>query len=391
MTIYYTTGYAGTGKSTKLLELLPTLPQQTTVVIGPTHKALARLAKEYDGEIELKTIHSLMGLIPRINEEAKHIGNISTIFNLDKPIEGYTDIVIDEAGMINEEHFLELVAKLEVVEEENDIEITMHLFLDPYQLLPVKGRQLMTDKATTTNLTTQYRSESPDIVNLYTQFVDYLRGVNTDNLSTPYSKNVKPLDIKHFRKGDKLLAYTNEAVGKWNKKIAKHLGITSYVGQEVQLGNQGTVIMEGFVDLNYQELLRLYESDTLVLQNKQINKKFLEQALRALLHKDIKFILAEGRVIPVIVGIGEAAKINKKAGEAAIKNRSKFSHVYALGRAFVMDYNFASTVHKSQGSEYSTVFVDKEDIQKSIFKGNYKTYARLMYVAISRCKNTLYI
>ncbi len=56
-----------------------------------------------------------------------------------------------------------------------------------------------------------------------------------------------------------------------------------------------------------------------------------------------------------------------------------------------MDYNFASTVHKSQGQEFSTVFVDKEDIQKSIYRGYYMNYARMMYVAISRTRKTLYI
>jgi hypothetical protein len=362
MTINYTTGYAGTGKSTKLLDLLNIVPEDTSVVLAPTHKALARLQKEYRGEIELKTIHSLMGLIPKINKNAQHIGHINTVMNLNKPLEQYTDIIIDEAGMINEEHFLDLVGKIEELEwqlEEQDIkhETTVHLFLDPYQLLPVKG------------------SESLDIVATYTKFVDYLQGRNKSDLSTPYSTNILPFDITKFKEGDRLLAYTNQAVGDWNTKIARLLGIKSYVRQEVQLGSNSTAVVETFLTPTYKELFNAYENGSLKLQNNQINKKFLEQALKALLHKDI----------------GNAAIIHKKAGEAAIKNRTKFSHVYALGRAFIMDYNFASTVHKSQGQEFSTVFVDKEDIQKSIYRGYYMNYARMMYVAISRTRKTLYI
>jgi|FLOH01.1.fsa_nt_gi exodeoxyribonuclease V len=389
MKINYTTGYAGTGKSTELLELLHTLDPEHTVVLAPTHKAIGRLMGEYDGDIEMKTIHSLLGLIPTINEGAKNISQISTTINLNHPLQFYKNIVIDEAGMINEEHFLDLVSKLEELEDDKDL-VTLHLFLDPYQLLPVKGYQLQPDPATTKNLTQQHRSEALDIVCLYTKFVDYLQGNNND-LTTPYSTNVLPLDIKEFKVGDRLLAYTNQAVGQWNIDIARHLGIKNYIGQEVQIGSTETIIVEEFVNPTHNEIYNAYMAGKLKLQNSNINKKFLEPALRALKHSDIKFIKAGGFLIPVVVGIGNASIIHKKAGEEAIKNRSKFSHVYALGRAFIMDYNFASTVHKAQGQEFDTVFVDKLDIQKSIRNGYYETYARLMYVSISRCKRKLYI
>jgi ATP-dependent exoDNAse (exonuclease V) alpha subunit len=56
-----------------------------------------------------------------------------------------------------------------------------------------------------------------------------------------------------------------------------------------------------------------------------------------------------------------------------------------------MDYSFATTVHKSQGSEFDVIFIDKTDIQKSILNRYYETYARLMYVSISRAKQIIYI
>ena len=390
MKINYTTGFAGTGKSTELLDLLPTLDAEHSVVLAPTHKAIERLSKEYEGDIEFKTIHSLLGLIPTINESAKNINNINTTVNLNHPLHFYKHIVIDEAGMINEEHFLDLVSKLEELEDDEDL-VTLYLFMDPYQLLPVKGLQLQTDPATTKNLTIQYRSEALDIVYLYTKYVNYLIGTNTDDLETPCSKNVLEFDITKFERGDRLLAYTNEAVGNWNQVIAKQFGIKSYVGQEVQIGNSETLIVDEFVKPTHKQIFEAYKDGTLKLQNSRINKKFLEPALRALKHKDIQFIKSGSNLIPVVVGIGNAAIIHKQAGQDAIKNRSKFSHVYALGRAYTMDYNFASTVHKAQGQEFARVFLDKLDIQKSIYRGYYMTYARLMYVSISRAKNTLYI
>ena len=392
MKFNYTTGYAGTGKSKRLLELLLTLPE-TSILLAPTHKALDRLKGEVMSNIELKTIHSLLGWIPTINEDAEHINHIETTARLNRPLDNYTDIVIDEAGMMSEDMLLDITSKLE---ERNNFEtdhITIHLFLDPYQLLPVKGVQIQIEPEFTTNLTKQYRAESPDVVALFTKFVTYLEGTNDGDLSTPYSENVLPLDLTQFREGDRLLAYTNAQVGHYNTEIAKLLGIESWEGQEVQLGSRlSTDICEGIINPTFSDLKIAFEEGSLLLQNSQINKKYLDNALWDLHgHPDIDFITMGEYIVPVVIGIGRANKVHKAAKEAALDNRRLFKDVYALGRAFTMDYSFATTVHKAQGSEFSRVFIDKADIQKSIFRGSYNNYARLMYVAISRCKNTIYI
>ena len=96
MTINYTTGYAGTGKSTELLALLNSLPVESSICLAPTHKALHRLVDATDIEIEFKTIHSLLGWIPGINENATNINHIDCVIKLDKSIDEYTNIVIDE-------------------------------------------------------------------------------------------------------------------------------------------------------------------------------------------------------------------------------------------------------------------------------------------------------
>ena len=392
MKINYTTGFAGTGKSTKLLDLINKLPIESSVILCPTHKAIKRLGSTV---LECKTIHALLGWIPTINEDAECINHIDSTAKLNRPLDNYTDIVIDEAGMMSEDMLMEITSRLEELNDFNTDHVTLYLFLDPYQLLPVKGKQIQIEPEYTTNLTIQYRSESPDIVKCYTKFVHYLQGKNKEDLSTPYSENILPLDISKFTEGDRFLAYTNEAVGEWNKKIAKSLKIKSYNNQEVQLGSMLELVkcVNYDLDINPYYLKKAFENGELILQNKQINKKWLDKALSDLYYnKNIQFMESEdGKVYPIILGIGNANKVLKEAKEEALKNKSKFSDVYALGRAFIMDYSFATTVHKSQGSEFNSVFIDKEDIQKSIFKNNYLNYARLMYVAISRAKKTLYI
>ena len=394
MKILYTTGYAGTGKSTALLELVKTLDTDTSVVLAPTHKALSRLRHEIESDIELKTIHSLLGWIPGINEDAKHIGHIDTVIKLDKGINEYKNIVIDEAGMMSEDMIVTIVSRLEALNDYETDHITIHLFLDPYQLLPVRGIQIQTDHSFTTNLTTQHRSESPDVVNLFTKFVNYLEGTNTTDLSTPDSDNVIIVDsIEEFKKPDRLLAYTNQAVGFYNKLIAAKFDIHSFIGQTVQLGNQiDTYKVDDYYEPSIDQLLDHYNTGKLVLQNSQINKLYLAENLQALLDNQyIKFILTNHRVIPVVEGIGFANEVRNVAKQAAIEDKKAFKDVYALGRAFTMDYTFASTVHKAQGSEFDRVWVNKSDIQKSIFRGSYKNYARLMYVAISRAKQKIFI
>lgn len=398
--INYTTGYAGTGKSHTLIELVKTLPIDTTIVIAPTHKALARL-REYlpDGDnLEIKTIHALLGWIPTINENAQKIEHIDSTHKLDKELDEYTHVIIDEAGMMSEEMFFDIIGKLEsqldYEDEESSKSIVIECFLDPYQLLPVKGHQIQTDPSTTKNLTTQYRSESPDVVELYTKFVHYLEGLNNDDLTTPYSENVRKLDISQFKRGDRMLAFTNKAVGEWNTKIAKKLGIIDYIGQEVQLGSMlDTKLVVKFIEPTLGDLVRWFDMGTLKLQNAQINKNFIDQSLGALIaNKDIKFIQAmDNFIYPVIIGVGKANIVLKNAKQKAVEDRKHFKDVYALGRAYVMDYTFCSTCHKSQGSEWDTVFIDKLDIQKSIKNKYYETYARLMYVSISRSKKTIYI
>jgi len=177
MNIRYITGYAGTGKSTELLNLLKTASVDT-VVICPTHKAIKRLKSQVPAYLEIKTIHALLGWIPAINENATHINHIDTTVKLGKDLSDYTTIVIDEGGMMSEEMFASIVSKLEDVNNFETDHITIHVFMDPYQLLPVKGIQIQIDQETTTNLTKQYRAESSDIVKTYTKFVHYLEGKN---------------------------------------------------------------------------------------------------------------------------------------------------------------------------------------------------------------------
>ena len=83
---------------------------------------------------------------------------------------------------------------------------------DPRARCRLKGYQIKTEAQYTENLTKQYRAESLDVVALFTKFVDYIGGTNKKDMTIEHSEHVRPLDIKQFKRGDRLLAYTNKAV-----------------------------------------------------------------------------------------------------------------------------------------------------------------------------------
>ncbi len=400
MIINYITGHAGTGKSTKLIEHLLTCVPEYTVVITPTHKAgkvLIDKLEHRSQEHEVKTIHSLLGWVPGINEQAESIHHVDTTIKLDRDLPEYTNIIVDEFSMMSEDMLYDLTSKIDEACNYESDHVTLTLYGDPYQLPPVKGTPIQTDPTTTTHLTEQYRAESPDLVELFTKFVRYMEGSNTNDLTLSVSANVIEVDsVEAFEQGDRLLAYTNAAVGNYNEKLAEKFFIKGYIGQEVQLGSRlETIVVKQYIKPSGQKLVEAFGSGQLILQNNQINKRYLEQNLQALINnRYIKFVTdLEGNIYPVIEGIGKAYLLRQEVKQNAVDSKvgtsargKAWSQFYATERAFTMDYTFASTVHKSQGSEFNTVWIDKRDIQKSIFNNNYNTYARLIYVALSRAK-----
>ena len=408
MYIEYITGYAGTGKSTALLKQLTTIAgkdKDDTIVLCPTHKAAHRLLPKIPFGIEIKTIHSLLGWIPAINENAEKIEHIDIVAKTDRKIEEYNTFIIDEGGMMSEEMFMELVAKIEDARNFDTDGIKIYVYLDPYQLLPVKGRQIQLDEEFTTKLTTQYRAESPDVVTLFTKFVEFLEGTNTKDLKIDFSENVKKVSTTEAVQlfditKDRLLAYTNEVVGWYNKEISIYNGIQSFVGQHVQLGsNPDLVYVEDMIDKSdvvLSDVITWYLDNNMLLQNSKISAKYMELEFSTLLKIDgVEFakvaINGTTKIVPVVLGIYNAYSLTKQIKAAAIKDKKNYKFIYALNKAYTMDYKFASTVHKAQGSEFDAVFVDVNDIKKSILPNYYDTYARLMYVALSRAKKKVYI
>ena len=85
------------------------------------------------------------------------------------------------------------------------------------------------------------------------------------------------------------------------------------------------------------------------------------------------------------------AILYKYRDRAKLQRNKVVWKVYYMFEAKCMapiDYQYSLTVHKSQGSGFKNVFVDCDNIN---FCKNDKERLRLLYTAVSRCSENLYL
>ena len=96
----------------------------------------------------------------------------------------------------------------------------------------------------------------------------------------------------------------------------------------------------------------------------------------------LKELLAEGN------RLNRMHKVEPTPKNGQLRRRAWVNY-YALKNALVdLRLSYACTIHKSQGSTYNTVFIDLAEIGTCTVP---KTIARLLYVAISRARDSVYI
>ncbi len=161
--IEFVTGFAGSGKSTELAKRAT----KKTLVMTPTHKAAEVLM---DKDVPAYTIHSVLGLIPTINENFRKGQKIQTLQKIGgTDLKDMTDIFIDEYSMLSTDILDHLLSVLP-----SHCKVT--IFGDAQQLPPVSGEPIdpsyYTDKIT--KLNTQHRADNPAVVNTFMRFQQYI-------------------------------------------------------------------------------------------------------------------------------------------------------------------------------------------------------------------------
>lgn len=402
------TGYSGTGKSflvTKIIEEIIFKNKGVKIAItAPTNKAVRVLKNlssicETHNQVEFNTLHSLLGLKRVITYEGKEeykadfSGGIITEFDI---------VLVDEVSMLDNELYQTLLTSAMM----NKI---MLLFIgDRGQIPPVNGGESVlftSDLDGNFNLSDIIRqADGNPIIQLAkkirtNQKFEKESILDEDNNGVVFLKinTEMPLLEKYFNSENfsqnpnfvKVLAWTNKAVDYYNDKIRAMI-----YGDNCGKLNIGEKMVCNKPITDSKKRVLLNNNDEFEVVSYE-----LKTENRGLIYRyySVK-ILSNGKpyVIKLMSEISQKSYekdlegLKKKATNANIMlKRNAWSKYYnLLDRYADVKYNYALTVHKSQGSTFDNVIVINCDIERV---RDIKERNKLLYTAITRAKNKLFM
>ena len=425
---FYITGQAGTGKTTilrKFKEICIEL-NKTSIACAHTHKACNILrSKLPEGAIVLTT-HAYIKKRPGTNDNATKIEHLS--FNSKTGMPDHIDIVfIDEYSMLGEADYADL-GLIQDPEGEGEPVTKIVYIGDPNQLPPIGDIQAVNPCGKYKHtLTKVYRQEGGNqLLDTLTQLVTYIEGAKPEPLKE-HDTFIRGTDIikEHaalFANGldlDKMamLAYTNERVQSLNAMIAGKEEpdideelfsptLRQYYSLSAIIPSTAvSYIFLPFGDpiglgAKYKPLEHLIGMECCDFYNLSSEGGEIETWAVVFGHYNYKIALENyGKTAVEANQAIEELSDGIKAKEWAFNNKH---HPLARKRAkawrdyitfkncvICIDFPFAMTVHKSQGSTFDTVFIDTQDLSICANK-DYNMYLRLLYVAISRASRMVY-
>ena len=438
-------GAAGTGKTflVRALLLNSTLSYSLIGLSAPTHKACRVLGESiHISGIKVNTIQSDLGL--RLNFDIDKFDPNNPPFDPKGKIKigNYKLYIVDEASMINSR----LCMFLEKTCVSNKCKI---IFIgDNSQLAPVGEKYssaFRNIKSYSLKQIVRQGDDNPvsylldllryDINHKTYKFLNYIQRFK-EQFNADYTKGYQVCDANTFnqtvynnfndeeltRNVDyaKVISYTNLNVSSWNKFIRNSIIADS----DKSILTKNDLIISYVTIVNEFNDCVIKNSEEYIINDIQnfTDSRYDKNGLKGFL---VKFQAIHGGDIttPLFVidhtdsyTVQRYVQINNSMIEAAktaranIRNEKWKSYFafkeYCLlmvnilspdGKIITsrsLDYGFALTSHKSQGSTFDTALVDVNDI---VFDKYGQPYAdaeevnRRLYVACSRCKNKLYL
>ena len=414
-------GYAGTGK-TSLMEMIAKKGQKQNrpvMFCATTNKAATVLNDKVSKTgFKASTLNKVFGINVEVNSSKTY--NARNLVNVLKDVDIMpgTTIIIDEASMINEENYKIL----------NDIAKEHHLKIiyvgDEAQLAPVNEDKISkvfrngegkvirltqverTDDNAILKEATAIRNGEPlskvSSFNSKGEGVAYISPQHQDAINEVIDKYVKGLkqNPNYFR----ILAYTNKAVTSYNNQVRELLGYDSpipHVGEPMtgyanwgyewrtksyrfinsesykvtQVGrpitvqtrlDNGTPVVMQAVPITLEDSLG--NIDTFNFMDIKNNAQNRQSAM--ILANEKKRLWNEARR-----AYGREAKAAVYAKINAIDsflfvNDNIEDNSHNLLQAKTIDFGYALTIHKSQGSTFTHVLMDDVDVSRASMSGN---------------------
>lgn len=430
-------GYAGTGKTYLLKHFLNNNYKQVCCVTAPTHKAV-RVIENVLGK-KGKTLQSLLGLRMNTDLENFNISNPSFDPLGNEYIKNYKLIIIDECSQVNESLFNLIKLKSQQYN-------TKVLFVGDFcQLPPVK--ELLSKTANINlkfELTEIIRQNTTnpllilldlirnDILHNTNDFLPYLiknrsnivnhEGyllLNDVNFKTALSKYYKHDNFTNNTEFIRTVAWTNKCVGEWNIFIRnlifdnpkdilhEHDLLTAYNTIVDDFNSAIITNSEDYVVSTIRPYTDSTKIATFAVNLKNIYTKDnalysgMETAtLKIVNPKDkdgfVKFYSYLSALHFRAINSNPTNRQSNWRNYYDFKNKHLSLLTFNLGennnKALVkkdIDYGYALTVHKSQGSTYENIAIDLNDILYHKASGilSKKEKDKLIYVALSRAKN----
>jgi hypothetical protein len=417
----YLTGRAGTGKTTALAEVVEWCQREGVeyLVCAFTHKACSVLADKLPEGANIETLHKYLKKRPGINEHATHRNNVDVRTRMGDSHRPHL-VIVDEYSMVGEQDYVDLLAMQDPHDEEYDTQIKVLYVGDPYQLPPVGDMQTINPrKPYWVQLDRVYRTENADLMDCMTKLVSMIEGAPPEPLDA--SQNfIRGIDlVEQYKRSNSdskvCLAWTNKAVENLNAAIAgrtrpdylddlwcptlRHEFI--FKGEADNVDNIMTakdIIPLGTKYKTLEFLLGLDYINFYAVEDTTIGEDIVIATIFG--HYNYKSIIATltdraveaNQAILKVSGEQSPAEwARNNSNNPLAKKRSKaWRELLAVREAVLcVDFPYAMTIHKSQGSTYEEVYIDSEDLSQC-GATNMDMYLKLFYVAVSRASKRVF-
>lgn len=422
--VFVLVGRGGTGKTTIIKKILEGLPSSKRVKgLAPSHKAKKVLGKSI-GKNKVGTIASALGI--KINETTGE-------FQIDEysrqrngvPIQKYDILIIDEASMVSDETLAQIKkdikpgtklifmgdnAQLPPVGQESDSIVfnEANKFELVEKMRQAKGSPIITIGET---IAKNIESDSPvlnaiapedrvasynedsksstEFINdknmLVDKFLDDLKksegDVNYVKIITFNNENhSSPTSVKNINRDIREKLYGEDAKNQFNdgERVTAYGSFSRDMGadqDEMQVNNSDDFTVKSF-DTSNQEIT------VKVFSKKQGERSFSKNYNVV----DLELLDDEGKAIPghTVPVIAESSRAEYEADLAKLWNTDK-QLAFAVSQRFAnIQYGYAITAHKSQGSTYRNVYVIEGNILGPTNGSDVRSKNKALYVAVSR-------
>jgi exodeoxyribonuclease-5 len=397
-------GFAGTGKTTIILKTLETtLDRKRVAVSAPTHKAKKVIRATTKRSAE--TIHALLGLKPNfdvMNLDPKNLEFARDPRQKVPRMAGYKVVIIDEASMLNS-------SMVDMIKEVAGKYGTKVIFMGDQAQIPPVGEKLskvfmpefvgnsahldkVERQADGNPLFTIFDAIREDQRSPVDKF-DHLTAVNEKkegvwfaNSETWFTNQM----INAFTSDEyganpesvKVITWTNAQAAKWNKIIRR-----ARMGEDATFLEEGDILMAHDSVMEDHDMViensaeyRVVEKSERVLNRDVFQKDGIEGYWVTLETLDERPI-SVGPVYVVDPAGPNLQKVDEKLGRlrkqalergggSAWRPFFEFKESIVLTKNIgnmskTLDYGYAVTTHKAQGSTYTSVFVDEDNMDRN--------------------------